>query len=149
MARVAEGTDAGYAERVNNLVEVNNQIFMTADYYLAQRWSGAQGTPRTLTWSFAPDGINIGSGVGEPSSPNSLFATMAAGFAAQGGRATWINRFQQIFDRWHQISGVTFVRVTSGGNDWDDGAGWGSGGAAGARGDIRIAMRLDKVFGTG
>src|SRR5262249_29216137 len=48
----------------------------------------------------------------------------------------------QVFDRWHALTGITYTRVTSGGNDWDDGAAWGSAGAAGARGDIRISMHL-------
>ncbi|MEK6642343.1 MAG: matrixin family metalloprotease [Planctomycetota bacterium] len=109
-------------------------------YQLTGRWSGAQGTPRTLMWSFAPDGLSIPGGVGEPTSNNVLFATLDAQFAAQGGRATWIARFQSVFDRWQALSGLTYTRVTSGGNDWDDGAVWGTGGAAGARGDIRISM---------
>ena len=44
-------------------------------------------------------------------------------------------------DRWEEISGLTFTRITSGGNDWDDGAGWGSTGNNN-RGDIRVAMRF-------
>jgi hypothetical protein len=110
-------------------------------YQLTGRWSGAQGTPRALTWSFAPDGLSIPSGVGEPVANSELFARMDALFAAQGGRATWINRFQQCFDRWSQLCGVTYTRVTVGGNDWDDGAAWGSAGAAGLRGDCRISMK--------
>lgn len=109
-------------------------------YQLTGRWSGAQGTPRALTWSFAPDGLSIPGGVGEPTAPNILFATLDAQFAALGGRATWIARFQACFDRWQQLSGLSYTRITVGGTDWDDGAIWGTAGAAGARGDVRISM---------
>lgn len=111
-------------------------------YQLNTRWSGAQGTPRALTWSLVPDGVNIPNGVGEPAAPSNLFATLDGQFAAQGGRATWIARIQACFDRWQQLSGLTYTRVTFGGNDWDDGAAmFGSTGAAGLRGDCRISMK--------
>lgn len=111
-------------------------------YILNTRWSGAQGTPRALTWSFVPDGTNIPNGIGEAAGPSVLFATLDAQFAAQGGRATWIARVQACFDRWQAVSGLTYTRVTSGGNDWDDGAAmFGSVGAAGFRGDCRISMK--------
>jgi hypothetical protein len=32
------------------------------------------------------------------------------------------------------VQGINYIRVTTGGNDWDDGASWGTGGTAG-RGD--------------
>src|SRR5262249_43115218 len=76
-----------------------------------------------------------------------LFQRMDALFASQGGRAAWIARIQSVFDRWEDLSGIDFTRITVGGNDWDDGATWGSFGSA-TRGDIRIAMkRLDMVDG--
>lgn len=110
-------------------------------YNITGRWSGTSGSPRALTWSFVPDGVTIPSGVGEPSAPSDLFASMDAKFAASGGRTTWVNRFQQCFDRWAQLGGVSYTRITVGGNDWDDGAAWGSAGSAGLRGDVRISMK--------
>lgn len=110
-------------------------------YWLGGRWSGSQGTPRKLTWSFVPDGLSISNGIGEGVAPSSLFATLDAKFASQGGRATWIQRFEQCFQRWSELSGVSYERVTYGGQDWDDGASWGSSGSAGRRGDIRICMK--------
>jgi hypothetical protein len=143
----AEGTDPAYVQRMSGLTAMENQVFAgITDYYLGNaRWSGAQGTPRALTWSFVPDGLPISGGAGEAATNSTLFATMDSAFAGQAGgaalaRAYWTNRFSQMFDRWHQLAGVSFTRVTSGGNDWDDGAAWGAGGAAGARGDIRISM---------
>jgi len=131
----AEGTDPNYVAQVTNLVNLMNGN----QYFLGGRWSGSQGTPRALTWSFVPDGLSIPGGVGEPTAASNLFAQMDSKFSGQGGRATWVLRIQQCFDRWEQVAGLTFTRVTSAGNDWDDGAAWGSGASA-TRGDIRISM---------
>jgi hypothetical protein len=106
-------------------------------YNLNSRWSGSQGAPRVITWSFVPDTVNItgAPGIDEPASLSSLFAT----FDAKLARATWIAHFQSCFDRWEALTGIDFQRITSGGNDWDDGASWSSAGSA-ARGDMRIGM---------
>src|SRR5262249_8434326 len=73
---------------------------------------------------------------------SNLFATMDARFASQGGRATWVAKFQQCFNRWQALSGLSYQRITVGGNDWDDGANFHiSAGQNGTRGDIRIGMR--------
>lgn len=132
----APGTD----EHVMAYVNEQELIDPIERYQLSGRWSGAQGTPRALTWSFVPDGLIISGGVGEAATASDLFARLDSLFAAQGGRATWINRFQLCFDRWSQLCGVTYTRITVGGNDWDDNAVWGSSGAAGLRGDIRLSM---------
>ena len=83
----AEGTTPDYVERISDIVNAQNQVFAgTADYYQAnQRWSGAQGTPRTLTWSFVPDGTVITAAVpGETNSGSSLFAQMDSAFRGAG-----------------------------------------------------------------
>src|ERR1043165_1926523 len=135
----APGTDPRYANAVNNLVSQLNAARLGTDYQLGSRWSGAQGTPRALTWSFVPDGLLLGSGAGEPNSASNLFSKFDAQFAGQGGRATWVNRVSQIYARWQALSGITFTRITVGGNDWDDGAAFpGTAGAAGVRGDCRV-----------
>lgn len=110
-------------------------------YQTTSRWSGLQGSNRNLLWSFVPDGLSISSGIGEPVGNSELFSRMDSLFAAQGGRATWINRFEQSLNRWAELCGISYTRVTFGGNDWDDGAAWGTGGAAGLRGDVRISMK--------
>jgi serralysin len=113
-------------------------------FWLGDRWEGEQGSPRELTWSLVPDGLLISNGVGEGDGPSTLFATLDQKFATQGGRETWILRIEQAFERWAKLSGTTFVRVTFDGQDWDDGAEWGTPGEAGRRGDIRIsAKRID------
>ncbi|QOI99284.1 MAG: matrixin family metalloprotease [Phycisphaeraceae bacterium] len=110
-------------------------------YFLSSRWSGAQGTARALTWSFVPDGLNIPNGIGEGAAASELFSRMDSLFAAQGGRARWITQFQLSFDRWQALTGLSYTRIAVGGNDWDDGAAWGSAGSAGLRGDVRISMK--------
>ena len=118
-------------------------------YNTVQRWGGLPGDPVQLTWSFVPDGLLTGD-ANSPggAAPSILFSRMDALFAAQGGRATWINQFQRVFDRWSALSGVNYTRVTSGGNDWDDGAAWGNAGQSGVRGDIRLSMHnIDGVNG--
>lgn len=124
--------------------ELINDAIMTNPtglrYDLDANWN-AQGAPVHLTWSFVPDGLNINAGpTGDTAGPSTLFATLDAQFAAQGGRATWISRFQQVFDRWEELTGVSYTRVTAPGVDWDDGAAWFTGGGP-QRGDIRISMR--------
>ncbi len=121
-------------------------------YNVSNRWNvGAQGDPVTLTWSFAPDGLSIPSGVGEPTANNILFSRMDSLFASAGGRATWVTQFVNCFARYSQVSGLKYTRVTgpnaSGNADADDGAAWGSG-ASGTRGTIRISMKnIDAVNG--
>ena len=107
-------------------------------FFLGSRWSGTQGTPRQLTWSFVPDGMSIPNGIGEGTAPSTLFATMDSKFG--NNRALWIGLFEQSFERWSQVAGLTYQRITVGGNDWDDGASWGSSGST-SRGNIRIAMK--------
>ncbi len=133
----AEGTDPAYVEAVNAYVAMRNQAFFGQNFLNTGRWSGAIGTPRTITWSFVPDGLSIpGGGVsGELTAPSNLFATLDSAI----GRTTWVLRFQQVFDRWHALTGITYTRIQASGVDWDDGAAWGSAGSA-THGDVRISM---------
>jgi hypothetical protein len=124
-------------------------------YQVGGRWSGnyvgadgvtrsygASGDPIVMTWSLVPDGVSISSGVGEPVANSNIFARMDSAFASQGGRATWISRIQQTFDRWGQYIGVTYVRISGNVNnsDADDGAVWTASGNA-LRGQVRISMK--------
>lgn len=127
-ACVAPGTDPAIVAAVEAAIYQNG-----LDYRLASRWSGTAGTPRTITWSFVPDGTVI------DGQPSDLFAKFDAAYASQGGRATWIKRFEDSFKRWSQVAGLNYTFVTFGGNDWDDGAAFvNTAGAAGLRGDVRI-----------
>ncbi|MFO0859755.1 MAG: matrixin family metalloprotease [Phycisphaerales bacterium] len=124
-------------EAIGIYLGINPNDAFTDRYFLDNRWSGAQGSPRVITWSFVPDTVNItgAPGISEPAALSSLFAT----FDAKMTRATWIALFQSCFDRWEQLTGIDFQRVTAAGVDWDDGASWSSAASA-TRGDMRIGM---------
>jgi hypothetical protein len=105
-------------------------------YQLGTRWTGSQGDPKALTWSFVPDGINVDGG------PSVLFQRMDNLFSGYGGRATWIAKFQACFDRWQALAGLTYTRKkNSAGDDWDDGASFPGSAGGTYRGDCRIGAR--------
>jgi len=108
-------------------------------------WSSV-GDPAVVTWSFVPDGLVIpGDGSPGPTEPSALFASMNAKFG--GNTQAWIANVQSAFDRWEELCGLNFVRVTDGANEWDDGASWGAAGNDTTRGDIRIGARnIDGPF---
>jgi hypothetical protein len=102
------------------------------------RWSSTatqgsglgQGDPTILTWSIVPDGTPI-SGYFEPDSNSTLRAHLTSIYGTQ---AAWLAVFQQVFDRWSELTGITYVYEPN-----DDGAGLpGPSGSVGVRGDIRI-----------
>jgi uncharacterized membrane protein len=97
-----------------------------------------QGDPTTLTWSFIPDGTTIpggSQGAGEPSAPSNLIAFLNGIY---GSQATWQPLFQQVFDRWSQVTGLRYVFQAT-----DDGAAFpGSAGVLNVRGDVRIGGHL-------
>jgi hypothetical protein len=119
---------------------INQQLmggFMDRFFLEGSSWTTARNTPTTLSWSFVPDGLVITS-QGQPIGVSSLFSSMDALFAQEGGRATWIAQFQWAFDRWAALSGLSYTRVTFNGQDWDDASAWGTTGNDTTRGDIRI-----------
>lgn len=100
----------------------------------ASGYTGAQGEPITLTWSFVPDYTSI---PGE--SPSGLISFLDTTFGAGPGgsdlaQRPWFGYFQDSFDRWTQLSGISFAyephddsrRLT------------GYAGQLGVRGDIRL-----------
>lgn len=135
----APGTPLEYVERVSA------ELYDLAPgqrFNIASRWPGTPGTPHALTWSLVPDGTtNVPGLTGQSPTTSDLLAQMDSFFAGQGGRATWVGRVQQCFSRWEALSGMSYTRIVVA-NDADDGAAFGSSGAAGVRGDVRIAMRL-------
>mgnify|MGYP000860280863 FL=1 len=126
----------------NEMMNILETVVHGADrFQIGASWPGSDGLPVALTWSFVPDGLSIPNGIGEGTAPSTLFATLDAEFASLGGRTTWINLFQQCFDRWELLTGVTYTRVSAAGVDWDNGAGWGTAGNDTTLGDIRISMK--------
>jgi hypothetical protein len=106
---------------------------------LTSRWSSTatnggglvQGQPTTLTYSFAPDGTFVPNLIGVTGN-NNLHAFMNGIY---GNEATWKAIFAQVFDRWSEVTGLTYVLEPN-----DDGVQLnGSPGVLGVRGDLRIA----------
>ncbi len=100
------------------------------------------GAPAVLTWSIAPDGTTLPTGLGEPVSPNDLIEFLDGvhhGGASPGGsdltQRAWFPLIQSSFERWDQVSGITFNYESE-----DDGAAYSPGnpGVLGTRGDHRI-----------
>ncbi|MBM3325125.1 MAG: hypothetical protein FJY66_05605, partial [Calditrichaeota bacterium] len=130
---VAPGTPIEVVQQLEELLYGGH-----LDYQLGTRWSstahggtGGQGDPITLIYSYVPDGVYVPGGAGEPGSSNTLFATMNVKF---GSTALWQSKFAQCFERWSQLTGITY--------EWgsDDGASlFNSPGVIGVRGDVRIA----------
>jgi hypothetical protein len=142
-------TDPEYAYAINQLIEFP----LTLRFQQTNRWtrtalSGTgltQGTPTTITYSFVPDGTTVPDLIGVSGNSN-LFAWLNGIY---GSPANWQPIFEQVFDRWSELIGTTYVYEPN-----DDGArlnltnstGWG---AAGVRGDVRIAaIFIDGNSGT-
>lgn len=94
-------------------------------------WGLQQGDPTTLTWSIVPDGVAIAGAIGEPAAPSNLRAFLTGIY---GSEAAYLAVFQQVFDRWSEITGITYVYEP---ND-DKVAMLGAGGVRGVRADVRI-----------
>ncbi|MBL4591600.1 MAG: matrixin family metalloprotease [Phycisphaerales bacterium] len=90
----------------------------------------SQGAPTTITYSYPPDGSFIpNSGLGSGS--QQLFQWLDGLY---GNTATWQSLYAQVFDRWSELIGVTFVFEPN-----DDGSSMSSAsGSLGVRGDIRL-----------
>ena len=95
-----------------------------------------------------PDGTPIGalSGVsGESTDPSNLVAFMSSIYGTVTADTdytdeVWFTHFQSTYDRWSELSGITYVYVS-----YDDGATFaGAAGASGLRADVRIGgHRID------
>jgi len=108
-------------------------------YQIGARWTstasggtGTTGTGITLTWSFVPDGTTLTSGNGEANLPSTLIARLNTRY---GSQAVWLPLFQQVFDNWSSVSGITYVYQPT-----DDGVpmSQNNNGVLGVRGDVRI-----------
>ena len=124
--------------------------FHLAPFQAGGRWTTtatdgggiAIGDPITLTWGLVPDGVSIPSfGLGNTANSD-LIARLDAIYAetATGPditNRTWFALFDSIFDRFTELSGVTYVY-----EPLDDSAAFGgSAGSLGVRPDVRIGGR--------
>ena len=114
----------------------------SGDFNPGNRWSNTatnggglnQGDPTVITYSFVPDGTTVPGAVGAPTGPSQLFSVFNAAFP---NPTVWQQRFQDSFDIWGQLTGVTYVFEPN-----DDGADLvSSDGQVGVRGDVRIAAK--------
>ncbi len=130
---------------------ISASLLFPASIQAQSRWSqtatnggGLQlGDPTTITWSFLPDGSTIVPAFGgESNAPSSLvnFLDTNLGAGAGGSDLTnrpWFTHFESFFDRWGEISGLSFVYEPN-----DDGQAISSSvnprGQLGVRGDVRI-----------
>ncbi len=141
----APGTDPAlvdaYAQAFAQSRAHGSDLAVTAAFYASNRWSAtatngfglAQGDPTTLTWSIVPDGTPIEGAIGEPSAPSNLRAYLNSIY---GHESAWLPLFQQVFDRWAELTGVSYVYEPA-----DDGATIGQAGppgVLGVRADVRI-----------
>jgi len=118
------------------MAEIQRQLAAIAppapEFNTTGRWPGTQGTPVTLTYSFVPDGTPANGG---QSQLFTLFNQAAFGGDADGnGLPDWQDLVRQMFDRWTEVTGNTYIFEPN-----DDGAVWPDApGVPGVRGDIRI-----------
>lgn len=109
------------------------------DYQVDDRWSttasgstGSFGSPMTLTWGFVNDGLSIQGFNGEPTSGSVLQARLTAIYGTMTAAKAV---FQQVFDRWSALTGITYIYQAT-----DDGASFSNAaGVLGTRADIRIS----------
>jgi hypothetical protein len=128
-------------------------------YELNDRWGGlASGDyPVNLTYSFPPDGTNIGnfatiangapvqgSWVESGETTSSMFSRWDAAFGGTNG-SVWKPLFRQAFDRWEELTGNRYTEVPDDGVAWPGTDGPFNGGSG--RGDIRITSALDDGSG--
>jgi hypothetical protein len=131
----APDTDPEYAYAINQMIEFP----LTVRFQQTNRWTrtavdGAglsQGVPTTITYSYVPDGTFVPNLIGVTGS-STLFSWMNGLY---GDPATWQALFDQVFDRWSDLIGTTYIFEPN-----DDGANLNNAiGVVGVRGDVRIA----------
>lgn len=151
----APGTSDEYVEQVWRRHEAGGFSLAGDDlgdevrFQLQNRWTATatdgggltQGEPTTLTWSYVPDGTSIPGSNGEPAAASNLFAWLNGIY---GNFNTWHALFTQVFTRWSELTGITYVYEPN-----DDGAAFpqsgvtsGASGALGVRGDVRISAHF-------
>lgn len=127
------------------IVHAFSQMLFGTDtrFQINNRWSTTaysggglgQGDPTVISYSFVPDGTTVAD-AGYGSGPSQLFAWMNGIY---GSPAVWQDLFHAVFDRWAEISGLSFVFEPT-----DDGATQSTTtnpGVPGVRGDVRIAAK--------
>lgn len=132
-----------------DIVEAFNTAMVSSRYQQIARWSEtamdpgpfSQGEPTVLTYSFVPDGTFVPNLIGVTGNSN-LFARLNSIY---GSPAVWQPIYAQMFDRWSELCGTTYVLETN-----DDGVTLNNNpGILGVRGDLRMAgIPIDGNSGT-
>ncbi|MGA1619369.1 MAG: matrixin family metalloprotease, partial [Pirellulales bacterium] len=95
------------------------------------------GDPTVITWGFSLDGTFIQGFSGEPASDSNLIAFLDSLYGGAGtdlSQRPWFRFFQESFDRWSELTGITFLYEPA-----DDKSDLGlPAGVRGLRADIRI-----------
>jgi VCBS repeat-containing protein len=156
----AQGTDPAYVtEWINRLANPDTiggggsgsgsqtQSSLSAPINLSgDRWtvptgglSPNEGDPAVVTWSIIRDGTTYSPGVSGTGNSNlvGFLDSIYGGGTGPLSNRPWFSIIQSAYDRWSQVSGLTFVYEPN-----DDGVALGAGrGVAGVRGDVRIGGR--------
>ncbi len=154
------GTDPALVNTVSNIISFGRVNNPNPRFEQIGRWNGTaldpgpaqQGEPTILTYSFPPDGTFVASGVGEGAGINDLNAFFDGIYP---DRATWRAIYDQVFARWAELGGNTYVLEPN-----DDGADLDfdennprvidpNPGVSGVRGDLRmVGKAIDGNSGT-
>ena len=131
----APGTDPEVAMALSELLYNQASRFQQTDRWSSTALSGGglgQGDPTILTYGYVPDGTFVPDLIGGVSGNSQLFTWLDGVY---GSTAAWQAIFDQVFDRWEELSGNTYVYEPN-----DDGSSLnGAPGVAGVRADLRIA----------
>ncbi len=129
----APGTPDDVVTRFNEQFGVQQQ-FKNADRWISTAYSPAgslPGKPLTISYSVVPDGTPIAGFNGEAAAPSALRAKLNAVY---GSQAVWLPIIQSAFNRWADVTGITYVYEAG-----DDGVDLATlPGLPGVRGDVRI-----------
>jgi hypothetical protein len=138
-------------------MEAMDPALSLLQFNVGNRWSSTatngdglgQGDPTTITWSIVPDGTVLPfgtAGAGEPAANSALIDRLDSIYGDTPGpdltSRSWFPHFTQIFDRWEQISGNTYVYEANDDGNPISNSGSDNPGVLGVRGDVRIGGHL-------
>lgn len=119
-------------------------------HLLSDRWTSTAtdgggislGDPVTLTWGFIDDGTSIAGNAGEPASNSSLISFLDTNLGAGAGgtdltNRPWFSTFESSYNRWGEISGLSFAYEAADGGAALDGTSAPTG-LLGSYADMRI-----------
>lgn len=125
-------------QTINAFYAKNANLLQSQPFQATGRWTTTatdgggivQGSPITLTWGIVADGAALDNGT---TSDLKVFLN-----GIYGSQAVWQALMQQVFDRWSQVTGISYVFEPN-----DDGAAFPSSpGVLGVRADLRIGGHL-------